>query len=70
MFCFVSLLLTIGMTGCGKTQNENSSEKTSQAISHLKYQNNQAKTVNLQKKAVRLRQVILHTPKTVTAISP
>lgn len=33
VFCFVSLLLTIGMTGCGKTQNENSSEKSSPAIS-------------------------------------
>ena len=32
VFCIVSLLLTICMTGCGKTQNENSSEKSSPSI--------------------------------------
>ena len=33
LFCFVSLLLTIGMTGCGKTGNESSSEKSFKSIS-------------------------------------
>ena len=31
--CFISLLLAIGMTGCGHTQDESSSEKSSQTIS-------------------------------------
>ena len=33
LFCFISLLIAIGMTGCAKTGNENSSEKSSQTIS-------------------------------------
>ena len=33
MICFVSLLLTVGMTGCANTPSENSGEQSSQAIS-------------------------------------
>lgn len=32
LVCFISLLLTIGMTGCSKTQNENSSDTTSETV--------------------------------------
>ena len=33
LFCFASLLMTIGMTGCSNAQNEISSDKSSQTIS-------------------------------------
>lgn len=33
LLCIFSMLLTVGMTGCGKTQNENSSNSTSETVS-------------------------------------